>query len=83
MFYGYILRSKKTRRFYAGHTEDPPNRLLEHNTGQARSTRHGIPWKLVHVEEFATRAEAMHWERTVKARGMERYLQDNGWQDAG
>ncbi len=78
MFYGYILRSKKRSRYYAGHTQDLKNRLSEHNSGESKSTRHGVPWNLVHVLEFNTRAEAMEWEKKVKARGIERYLRDLG-----
>ncbi len=74
MYCGYILRSIKTHRFYAGHTQDLQNRLIEHNAGETASIRHGIPWELIHSEEFSTRTEAMKWEKRVKARGIERYL---------
>ncbi len=58
MFYLYILRSDTTLRYYTGSTEDLPNRVQEHNSGENKSTRHGIPWRLVHLEAFATRPEA-------------------------
>ncbi|MBM4162740.1 MAG: GIY-YIG nuclease family protein, partial [Ignavibacteria bacterium] len=31
MFYVYILRSRRTGRFYVGHTDDVAQRLVEHN----------------------------------------------------
>ncbi|MCX5716181.1 MAG: GIY-YIG nuclease family protein, partial [Candidatus Omnitrophica bacterium] len=39
----YVLRSKKDNKFYTGHTQDLDNRLLEHNEGKVKSTRHRKP----------------------------------------
>jgi len=75
MFYVYILRSEKTKKYYVGSTQDVANRLREHNHGETRSIRHGIPWALVHQEIFPTRAEAVQCENKIKARGIARYLQ--------
>ncbi|MGH2568503.1 MAG: GIY-YIG nuclease family protein [Bacteroidota bacterium] len=68
MYYGYILRSEKTGAYYTGQTDDVEERVKKHNRGEERSTRSGRPWKLVFQKEFATRSEAMLWERSVKAR---------------
>ena len=73
-FKTYILRSLKTGRYYTGSTDDLEVRVIEHNSGETKSTRSGIPWRVVHVEEFETRAEAVRKEREIKARGAERYL---------
>jgi len=78
MFLTYILLSEKTRRYYTGSTEDLKNRLLEHNSGETKSIRSGIPWKVIHVEHFETRSEAVRKEKQVKARGAGRYLDDLG-----
>ncbi len=37
----------------------------------------GIPWKIVYSKEFETRKEAMKYERFIKKRGAERFLNDN------
>jgi len=37
MFYVYILRSEKTKKYYVGSTQDVANRLREHNNGETRS----------------------------------------------
>ena len=58
MFYCYILRSQKTSRRYIGSCEDREERLRRHNTGDTKSTRHGVPWVLIHNEAFPTRREA-------------------------
>ncbi|MBN1397697.1 MAG: GIY-YIG nuclease family protein [Bacteroidetes bacterium] len=72
----YILRSKLHGRYYAGSTKEVTNRVQEHNNGECKSTRNGIPWELVRIEEFRTRAEAVRKEKQVKARGIGRYLED-------
>ena len=74
MYHVYNLHSEVTHRYYTGSTEDVTNRFAEHNRGESRSTRSGIPWSLVRVEDYATRAEAMAQERRIKARGAARYL---------
>jgi len=66
MFYVYVLRSEKTRRRYIGSSQDIETRLRQHNSGQSLATKHGAPWKLLHHEEFPTRAEAVRRERFFK-----------------
>ena len=67
MFFVYILRSESNGQFYTGHTENVTQRLGQHNEGLTKSTKNRGPWKLVHCEEFATRAEAMHREKFFKS----------------
>jgi putative endonuclease len=74
MFFTYILQSNKTKRYYVGSTDDLKNRLEEHNSGETKSIRKGIPWKDIHIEQFATRAGAVRKEKQIKARGAKRYL---------
>ena len=76
MFFVYILRSDSLKRYYVGSTQDVTNRIGEHNSGECVSTRSGIPWELIRVEEFETRAEATKKEKRIKARGIARYLED-------
>jgi putative endonuclease len=66
MFHVYVLRSEKTGRRYVGSCEDVGDRLRRHNAGESKATSHGIPWRLVHVEEFLTRSAAMNRERYYK-----------------
>ncbi len=76
MFFIYILRSEKTKRYYVGSTKNLENRLKEHNSGETKSVRNGIPWKMIHVENFETRVEAVRKEKQIKARGVHCYLDD-------
>lgn len=62
-----------------GCTTDIERRLRQHNgeiVGGARSTRSGAPnWRLhVYLSGFASRGEAMRWEKIIKtrARGLAR-----------
>jgi len=76
MFFAYILQSSINLKYYVGSTKEVTNRIEEHNTGECKSTRKGIPWRLVRVEEYLTRAEAVRKEQKIKARGIARYLED-------
>ena len=67
-FTGYILRSDKNGKYYVGQTEDLESRLKEHNNGEEKSTKPWRPWKLMYEKLFATRSEAVQWERMVKGR---------------
>jgi putative endonuclease len=76
MFFVYILQSSINLKYYVGSTKEVTNRIEEHNTGECKSTRKGIPWRLVRAEEYLTRAEAVRKEKKIKARGIGRYLED-------
>ena len=62
----YVLQSLKHGRFYIGSTNDLNDRLKRHNFRKNKSTRDGVPWKLVHVEKFNTRSEAVKREIQIK-----------------
>ena len=64
----YLLGSKTggRRRTYVGWTTDPEQRLRRHNDGSgARSTR-GRQWRLLYLERYQTRGEAMSREWHLK-----------------
>jgi putative endonuclease len=73
----YILRSLKSGRFYTGSAASVAVRLKQHNAGKNKSTKGGVPWVVMRVEEFQTRREAMDQEKKVKARGIERYFTEH------
>ena len=75
MYKVYILLSLTKLRYYVGHTISLENRLLQHNSGQTKSTRYGIPWKVIWTKDFSTRAEAMKKENEIKKRGIARFLE--------
>lgn len=63
----YILQSEKTGKYYVGSSGNIKQRLSEHNRGKTRSTKSGIPWKMVLVEEYETRVDAVRRERQIKS----------------
>jgi putative endonuclease len=65
-FYVYVLRSELTGRRYVGSRQDLDHRFREHNAGESKATKHGIPWRIVHHESCSTRAEAVRRERYFK-----------------
>jgi putative endonuclease len=66
LYHLYVLRSEKTGRRYVGSCQDLNDRLGRHNRGESTATRHGVPWKLLRTEQFASRSEAMRRERYFK-----------------
>ena len=60
------LQSESSGRFYVGSSEDLQDRLARHEGGRTHATKGRGPWKLVYVEEHATRAEAVRRELEVK-----------------
>ena len=66
MFYTYVIKSKKTNKYYVGFTSNIVNRLIKHNRGGNKSTKFGIPWKLIYKEIFETKHEAWNKEHKIK-----------------
>ena len=68
-FHVYILVNPAGQT-YVGQTNDLAHRLQQHNDPQYHGTLHtkrrAGPWRLLHSEEHATRAEAMRRERELK-----------------
>ena len=67
MFYVYILKSNKDYKYYIGQTNNLEDRLLRHNSGRVSSTRNRIPLKLIKVEKFYSRSDAINRERYLKS----------------
>jgi len=65
--YLYILKSDKTHKYYIGSSDNPQRRLeTQHNVGFVRSTRSGIPWKLVFKQEYIDLPTARKIEYKLK-----------------
>ena len=66
MNYVYILECKDGT-LYTGWTTDIDRRLIEHNAGLGcKYTRSRYPVELRHLEEFATKEEALSREIAIK-----------------
>ena len=66
MFYVYILQSQADSSYYIGYTNNLDARLDRHNSGRTRYTSKKRPWKIVYVEQFDTKTEALKRERFLK-----------------
>jgi putative endonuclease len=74
----YILFSDSCQKYYTGQTSNLENRIVEHNSGETSSIKHGIPWRLLWMKECLDRSEAVLLEKKIKSRGAKRYLKDMG-----
>ncbi len=63
-YYLYVIRSGDSR--YTGVTKDFKKRILRHNAGKNKSTKHKSNWELVHLEKFNTLGEARRKEMAIK-----------------
>ena len=74
MNYTYILECSDGS-LYCGWTNNIEKRILAHNEGRgAKYTRGRAPVKLVHLEEFETKEEAMSREFHIKRMSREEKL---------
>ncbi|MBP7478145.1 MAG: GIY-YIG nuclease family protein [Chitinophagales bacterium] len=65
-FYVYIIQSECDGSFYKGFTENPIQRIEQHNLGECTYTSKKIPWKLVALLQFETKREALIKEKKLK-----------------
>ena len=85
-FYVYILLSMKDRKFYIGFSENPKQRLAEHNAGKNTSTKNRRPLELVFYEAFRTKFDAMRRERyfkTTRGKAVLRLMLKDFFKDRG
>ena len=74
MFTVYILFSSSIDKYYVGYTNDLERRLTEHNRKKGKYTDRGIPWRLVHQEEYESKIEAMNREKLIKSQQSRQYI---------
>ena len=66
MYYVYIIQSEKDGTYYKGFSENYAARLLQHNAGKSPYTSNKIPWKLIHVEQYELKKDALKREKNIK-----------------
>jgi putative endonuclease len=76
MWYVYVLESQKSRHWYIGSTKDLQKRILRHNSGKNKSTKYGIPWKLIYCEISLNKKDARAREKYLKSGMGRRYLKN-------
>jgi putative endonuclease len=74
MHYVYVLYSDSLDKYYLGSTADVERRTAQHNSLAHGFTKTGRPWRLVHVENFATKPEALKREKYLKRMKSHRFI---------
>ena len=74
LFIVYILYSSSIDKYYVGYTNDFERRFAEHNRKKGKYTDGGIPWLLVHQEEYAMKSDAMKREEFIKLQKSRQYI---------
>jgi putative endonuclease len=74
--YLYILYSPKFNRYYKGTSDDPKNRLIQHNTAIKPSAYTAMTndWELVFELKCDSKAQALKIERYLKKSANVSYL---------
>jgi len=69
----YLLIPRSGKEwYYCGYTDNPDRRLKKHNAGLVKSTKLYKPFKMIIVDKFKTKEEAMARERQLKKRSSEK-----------
>ena len=66
-YFIYAIKSQIDGRLYVGISENPEERLSEHNKGQTKSTKFYRPWILVYKKYIGSRKEARKEEKRLKS----------------
>lgn len=66
-YYVYILRSRKDKSLYIGHTRDLRKRIKKHNSGESLATKPRRPYELIFYEAFLNRMDAKNREEYLKS----------------
>ncbi|MBK7358769.1 MAG: GIY-YIG nuclease family protein [Saprospiraceae bacterium] len=73
-FFVYIIVSLQNGTFYKGFSLNPVLRLKQHNDGLSKYTSKFMPWKLVYIEQFSSKSDALIREKNLKKATNERIL---------
>ena len=68
MYFVYIIKSRKSGKFYIGCTNNLRRRIEEHNNGLSQATKPYVPWQIMYYEAYRSGKEAYHRERNLKLR---------------
>ncbi len=70
----YMLRFERDGSRYIGHTDNLVRRIKQHLAGKCKYTKSKGPFKLIYVEVFESREEAVKREKFLKSRAGRRFL---------
>ncbi|MBI4692146.1 MAG: GIY-YIG nuclease family protein [Candidatus Terrybacteria bacterium] len=76
MIYVYVIKSRKTNRWYTGSTNDLRKRFNQHNEGKSTWTKNQTPWDLIYYEACLNEQDARSREKYLKSGMGKRYLKN-------
>ncbi|MGC9610661.1 MAG: GIY-YIG nuclease family protein [Minisyncoccia bacterium] len=76
MFYTYVIRSRKSNRWYTGSTNDLRKRFNQHNPKKSTWTRNNTPWDLIYYEACLNEEDSRLREKYLKSGVGKRYLKN-------
>ena len=66
-YYVYVLKTIVGKKFsYIGYTKNLKNRLKLHNEGKGAKFTRGRKWKLIYMEKYKSKKEALSREYFLK-----------------
>ena len=68
MYFVYILKSTLINWNYVGLTQNLDNRIMQHNQGHVKSTKHYKPLCLIFAQIVNSRLESRNLEKFLKIR---------------
>jgi len=75
-FYCYILFSETINKYYVGYTADIlEERIRKHNSNHKGFTGKVGDWKLMFVESFETKNEALTREKQIKNKKSRKFIE--------
>ncbi len=84
MWFIYALQSESTGKTYTGISQNPAQRLEQHNQGKVTSTKSGKPWKMIYQESgFSSTESARTREKYLKFAAGKRWLKKQSVQKLG
>ena len=66
-YYVYILYNKEKNFIYIGYSENLRSRIVAHNKGESKSTKHYKPLELIHYEAYRNKKDAKRREKYLKS----------------
>lgn len=74
MFYTYVLKSIKDKKFYVGWSNNLKLRVDKHKSGKVASTKNRLPVELVYYEACLNKEKAVKREKYFKTGFGRRFL---------
>ncbi|MBT9174319.1 MAG: hypothetical protein DDT21_02733 [Syntrophomonadaceae bacterium] len=75
-YYVYVLRSKKSKLWYTGFSDDLRKRFKEHNNNAVGWTKSRGPFELIYYEASRNKQDARSREKYLKSGMGKRYLKN-------